>query len=79
MKKMKTIIMTLTLGIIFSIGMMAQPPRPPLDPIAGGNQSPGGNPPAGAPIAPGTGILLILAVAYGVKEFRRVRGYKGLR
>jgi hypothetical protein len=72
MKKIKAIIITVTLGIVFSGGLKAQPPRPPSDPIAGGNQSPG-NSPAGAPLAPGTGILLILAAAYGLKEFKRVR------
>ena len=72
MKKIKAILLTVTLGILFSIGVTAQaPPLPPSDPTASGNQSPAG--PSGAPIEPGTGILLALAAAYGLKEFKRMK------
>ncbi|MCX6277457.1 MAG: hypothetical protein NT004_05110 [Bacteroidetes bacterium] len=56
---MKAILLTVIFGILFSIGVSAQqPPYPPSDPTAKGNQSP-----AGSPIGPGTGILLALAAA----------------
>jgi hypothetical protein len=42
-----------------------------MDPTANGNQSPAG--PTGAPIDGGTGILLILAAAYGIRKFRNPR------
>jgi len=72
MKKLKASIILLALGLIFSIGMMAQPPRPPLDLNSGGNQAPGGGP-TGAPVEPGTGILLILAAAYGLYKMQELR------
>ena len=74
MKTFKAIIMTVALGIIFSAGVLAQPPMP-TDPTAGGNQARGGTPP-GAPIAPGTGILLVLAAGYGLV---RVFGFKNVK
>ena len=71
---MRKIIMGLTLvafGIILSVGVFAQPPRPPAGQGTSGNQSPGG--PLGAPLEPGTGVLLILAAAYGFKKVMDVR------
>ena len=73
MKKIKTIIMTLAFGILLSIGVIAQgPPPPPTDPTASGNQHPNGSSPTGAPIEPETGLLLIMAAVYGLKEVKRV-------
>jgi len=72
MKKVKAILIILGLGMIFTMGVLAQlPPQPPSDPTAGGNQSPGG--PTGAPIDGGAGILLTLAAAYGLKKGQKVR------
>jgi hypothetical protein len=77
MKKFKAILVLVALSIVFSIGVMAQsPPNPPSDPNAGGNQPPA-FPANGAPIEPGTGILLILAAAYGLKEFKSLRVKEG--
>jgi hypothetical protein len=72
MKKVKATLILLALGFVLSIGMMAQPPIPPTDMDSGGNQSPGGGP-TGAPIEPGTGILLILAAAYGLYKIQEQR------
>jgi hypothetical protein len=78
MKKFKAILVLVVLGIVFSIGVMAQgPPNPPSDPTAGGNQPPTG--PLAAPIEPGTGILLILAAAYGLKKVQSLRVKEGKR
>jgi len=71
MKKFKASLVLFALGIIFSVGVMAQPPRPPLNQGSSGNQSPGN--PTGAPLDPGTGILLILAAGYGLKKFYDLR------
>ena len=63
----------LGLSLVFTLGVMAQdPPHPPSDPTAGGNQAPSN--PTGAPIDGGTTILLLLAAGYGLKKFKRVRG-----
>ena len=70
MKKVIASLVLLTLGIVFSIGVWAQPP-PPYDPNAGGNQPPAN--PSGAPIDPGTGIFLILAAGYGLKKIYNIR------
>ena len=67
---MKTILTTLILAMVLSFGVMAQAPPPPTDPTAGGNQHPNGS--TGAPLDPGTGILLILAGAYGLKSLKKV-------
>ena len=65
MKKLKTSLILLGLGLVLSFGVKAQsPPRPPSDPTAGGNQSPSG--PSGAPIDGGTSIFLLLAAGYGI-------------
>lgn len=72
MKKLKTTLVILALGLIFSIGMMAQPPLPPSDPASEGDQTPGAGPPTGSPIEPGTGILLILAAAYGLYKMQEL-------
>jgi hypothetical protein len=71
MKKFKASLIIMALGIIFSIGVMAQPtpPAPPSNQGTAGDQSPSGGVPAGAPLDPGTGILLILAAGYGLKKF----------
>ena len=72
---MRKVIIALSIvifGIILSVGVFAQAPRPPLNQGAAGNQPPG-NSPAGAPIDPGTGILLILAAAYGFKKVQVAR------
>ena len=66
MKKIKTILFISILGLVFSLGIHAQPP-PPQDPASGGNQSPYGGP-AGSPLGPGTGIMLVLAAVYGFKN-----------
>jgi hypothetical protein len=67
MKKLQATLISLAVGIVFSIGVMAQgPPNPPSDLNAGGNQPPSGT--TGAPIDPGTGLFLILAACYGVKK-----------
>jgi hypothetical protein len=72
MKKFKLTLILIALGIMFSVGVLAQlPPKPPSDPTSGGNQNPAG--PTGSPIEPGTGILLILAAAYGLKKFDEIR------
>jgi len=66
MKKFKASLILVAMGIVFSIGIMAQPPKPPADHGTLGNQPPAG--PSGVPIDPGTGILLIFAAAYGIKN-----------
>ena len=69
MKKVIKGFIVLTLGVFLSIGAMAQPDGRPGAPPAGfglnGNQAPA---PMGAPIAPGTGIFLVLALGYGVMK-----------
>lgn len=80
MKKLKLTLILAALSIMFSVGTYAQgPPKPPSDPNAGGNQDPSGPEPAGVPIEPGTGILIILAAAYGLKEFKSLRIKEGKR
>jgi hypothetical protein len=71
MKKVKALLILLALGFIFSIGIMAQPPRPPSGQGTSGNQPPAG--PTGSPIDPGTGIFLILAAGYGLKKIYNIR------
>jgi hypothetical protein len=71
MRKVIIGLILVTFSVILSVGVFAQPPRPPLNQGAAGNQSPGG--PTGAPIDPGTGILLILAAAYGLKKVQVAR------
>ena len=78
MRKVITVLFLLTFGLILSVGLFAQPsptpPAPPDDSHKGqnGNQPPR-NAPTGSPIEPGTGILLIMAGAYGIKKIRDVR------
>jgi hypothetical protein len=74
MKKLILSIILAVVGIVFSIGIIAQPPpAPPTDPTLGGNQTPGPAGPAGAPIEPGTGILLLLATGYCLKKFEETK------
>jgi hypothetical protein len=75
MKKFKAIMILLVMEIVFPIVIMAQPPRPPSDPGTAGNQSLAGT--TGTPIEPGTGILLILAAVYGLKELKKSRVKEG--
>jgi hypothetical protein len=70
MKKFKAILISVAMGLIFSIGIMAQPPQPPAGQGTSGDQPPGQT---GAPIDPGSGILLMLAAAYGLKKIYNVR------
>ena len=72
MKKVKAVLILVALGFIFSIGIMAQPPRPPAGQGTSGNQPPAGGP-TGSPIDPGTGIFLILAAGYGLKKIYNIR------
>jgi hypothetical protein len=71
MKKVNAFLTLVVLGIIFSIGIMAQPPKPPAGQGTSGNQPPAG--PTGSPIDPGTGIFLILAAGYGLKKIYNIR------
>ena len=77
MKKIIIGLFLLTIGLIISVGLFAQPsPNPPAPPVnqgTNGNQPPPYSPPTGGPIEPGTGILLILAAAYGVRKLRDAR------
>jgi hypothetical protein len=70
MKKVIKGLILLTFGVILTIGVFAQPPRPPLNQGTLGNQG-GSN--TGAPIEPGTGVLLMLAFGYGFKKFLEAR------
>jgi hypothetical protein len=76
MKKIIIGLFILTFGVILSSGLFAQPsfdpPAPPDNKGTSGNQSPPSNS-TGAPVEPGTGILLIMAGAYGIKKIRDVR------
>ena len=82
MKKVIKGFIVLTLGVFLSIGAMAQPDGRPGAPPVGfglnGNQAPGDAGPAGAPIAPGTGIFLVLALGYGVMKVLEARKLKKL-
>ena len=72
MKKVLTGLIIVTFGIILSVSVFAQAPRPPAGQGTSGNQPPAGSP-IGTPIEPGTGILLILAAAYGLKKVKDVK------
>jgi hypothetical protein len=71
MKKVIIGFISIAFGVLLSVGLFAQPPRPPADPGKNGNQTPGG--PTGSPIEPGTGVLLILATAYGFRKVQVAR------
>lgn len=71
MKKVIASLILVATGIVFSIGIMAQPPQPPAGQGTSGNQPPAGVP--GAPIDGGLGIILILAAGYGLKKIHNVR------
>ena len=71
MKKVKSILIVVTVGLLFSIGMMAQPPQPPAGQGTSGDQPPAG--PAGSPIDGGISIFLVLAAGYGLKKIYNVR------
>lgn len=73
MKKIIKGLIVLSVGLFFSIGVIAQPPgRPPTGLGFAGNQNPLGAP-TGAPIQPGTGILLILGLGYGLSKIYSLR------
>ena len=72
MRKVIRGLFLLAFGVILSVGVFAQPPRPPVNQGTNGNQSPAGGP-IGSPIEPGTGILLIMAAAYGLKKVQVAR------
>ena len=70
MKKVKGILIVVAMGLVFSIGMMAQPPQPPAGQGTSGDQPAG---PMGSPIDGGISILLVLATGYGMKKIYNVR------
>ena len=76
MRKVIISLFLLTFGVILSVGLFAQPsptpPAPPENKGTSGNQPPPYTP-TGSPIEPGTGILLALAAAYGLKKVQLVR------
>ena len=79
MKKIIMGLFLLTFGFIISVGLFAQPtppsatpPAPPENKGTTGNQPPPYNP-TSSPIEPGTGILLLMAAAYGLKKVREVK------
>ena len=72
MRKVIIGLIIVTFGVILSVGVFAQPPRPPANQGTNGNQSPAGGP-IGSPIEPGTGILLMLAAAYGIKKVQETK------
>ncbi|MEI6889447.1 MAG: hypothetical protein WCL03_09220 [Bacteroidota bacterium] len=74
---MKTILKSLaavlliTGALLLSNHAIADPPPPPPPP---GDHGSGGNqPPVGAPIDGGLGILLAMGAAYGAKKFYKAR------
>jgi hypothetical protein len=71
MKKVKAFLILLAMGLVFSIGMMAQPPQPPAGQGTKGDQPPAG--PSGSPIDGGLSIFLVLAAGYGLKKIYNVR------
>jgi hypothetical protein len=75
MKKVIIGFILVAFGVILSVGVFAQPPRPPADKGTVGNQPPAGAP-TGTPIEPGTGVLLILAAAYGFKKVQVARTFQ---
>ena len=69
MKKISKGLILMIIGVVLTMGVIAQPPgRPPSTKGSAGNQSP--NDPSGAPIEPGTGIFLLLALGYGLQKVR---------
>ena len=77
MKKIIISLFLLTFGFILSVGLFAQPsptgpPAPPENKGTNGDQPPPYSPPS-SPIEPGTGILLLMAAAYGLKKVREVK------
>jgi hypothetical protein len=69
---MKKAIILLSFVILGSMTLSAQaPPHPPSSADNGGTNGPVGG--TGAPVDGGTGILLLLAAAYGI---RKVMGQK---
>ena len=71
MKKVIIGFISVVFCIILSVGVFAQPPRPPANKGTNGNQAPGN--PIGSPIEPGTGVLLMLAAAYGFRKVQVAR------
>ena len=73
MKKVIIGLIIVIFGIIVSVSVNAQPSGRPGDPPStkGNNGPPVG--PVGAPIEPGTGLLLLLAAAYGLKKGKEVK------
>jgi hypothetical protein len=72
MRKLITGLTIVIFGIILSVSLFAQVPRPPAEHGTSGNQSPANNP-TGMPVEPGTGVLLILAAGYALKKYLDVR------
>jgi hypothetical protein len=78
MRKIIIGLFLMTFGVILSTGLFAQPsptnpPAPPDNKGTNGNQPPPYQPPTPGPLEPGTGILLILAAAYGMKKVREAK------
>jgi len=71
MKKVKACLILVAMGLVFSIGMMAQPPKPPAGQGKAGDQPPGA--PSGAPLDGGASIFLLLAAGYGLKKIYNIR------
>jgi hypothetical protein len=71
MKKVKAFLILVAMGLLFSVGMMAQPPKPPAGQGTSGDQPPAGT--TGSPIDGGMSIFLVLAAGYGLKKIYNVR------
>lgn len=72
-KKSLVFLLLIICSMFVSNGVFADPPGPPTDHGAGGNQNPG---PVGAPIDGGLGILVILAGSAGYSGLKLYKAWK---
>ena len=72
MRATTKIFLLLLIGFFLTMGVIAQPSgrpgQPPSTKGSAGNQAP--YDPSAAPIDPGTGIFLLLALGYGLKKIQ---------
>ena len=77
MKKNMKGLTLLIIGLLFSVAVIAQPPGRPPNWGTGigyaGNQNPLGPGPVGAPIEPGTGLMLLLGLGYGLGKIYQLK------
>jgi hypothetical protein len=77
MKTFQKTFLVFLLGGVFIPGLSADPPSDPPPPPAGGHGEGNNQPPQGAPIDGGLGVLFILGTAFaGIKIYKSRTGDK---